>query len=59
MSVLTLVYFFIDKNLLIQIITFISNNIVQVAFGFLLLNFILFADRVLLRFHFNRSKIND
>ena len=59
LSVVTLIYFFIDKNLLIQIFTFISNNIVQVAFGFLLFNFILFADRVLLRFLFNRSKIND
>ena len=58
MSALTLIYYFIDKNLLIQIFTFISNNIVQVAFGFLLFNFILFADRVLLRFLFNRWKIN-
>ena len=58
MSVVTLVYYFIDKNLLTQIFTFISNNSLQVAFGLFVLNFILFADRVLLRFLFNRWKIN-
>jgi len=58
MSVVTLVYYFIDKNLLTQIFTFISDNSLQVAFGLFVLNFILFADRVLLRFLFNRWKIN-
>ena len=57
-SVVAVVYYIIDKNLLAQIFTFMSNNIMQVAFALFLLNFILFADRVLLRFLFNRRKIN-
>jgi len=57
LSILTVTYYFIDKNLLVQIFTFLSNNIMQVALGLFLLNIILFTDRVLLRFLFNRRKM--
>ena len=58
LTVVTVIYYFMDKNLLIQIFTFISTNIMEVVFALFLLNFILFADMVILRFLFNRRKMN-
>ena len=58
LTVVTVIYYFIDKNLLVQIIAYMSNNIMQVAFALFLLNFILFADRFLLPLLFNRLKMN-
>lgn len=47
-------YYFIDKELVMKFITFVTANIVQVFFVLFILNFILFADRVLLRLLFSR-----
>jgi len=47
-------YFFIDRTLILRFLSFISGNIIQVISAVLLLNFILFADKVLLPFLFNR-----
>lgn len=45
-------YYFIDKQLVLNVLTFLSGNIIQVALILFILNFILFADRVLLRLLF-------
>lgn len=45
-------YYLVNKDLLMQFFTFISQNVVQVVFVVFILNFILFADRVLLRLLF-------
>jgi len=47
-------YYLVNKELLLQIFAFISGNAVQVAMVVFILNFILFADRVLLRLLFSR-----
>ena len=47
-------YFFIDQTQAIGTIPFISENILPIMLIVLILNFILFADRVLLRLLFNR-----
>ena len=52
-------YYFINRTIVIQAITFISNNILAVGSLLLILNFILFADRVILPLLFNRWKINE
>ncbi len=45
-------YYLVNKEVLLQIFKFISGNALQVAMVALILNFILFADRVLLRLLF-------
>ncbi len=47
-------YFFVDKQTSLSVFQFVSANWIQVLLVILLLNFILFADRVLLRLLFNR-----
>jgi len=47
-------YYLIDKDIVIRIFSFITQNTLSVAFIVFILNFILFADRVLLRLLFNR-----
>jgi hypothetical protein len=54
LSVVGGLYYFIDKELIIRFFTFISGNAIQVILVVFLLNFILFTDRVLLRFLFSR-----
>jgi len=47
-------YYYIDKELTLRIFTFITGNVIQVVLVAFILNFILFADRVLLPLLFNR-----
>ena len=47
-------YYYIDKVIVMKIYAFISGNVIQVASMVLILNFILFADKVLLPFLFSR-----
>ena len=47
-------YYLIDKDIVIRIFSFITQNTLSVAFIVFILNFILFADRVLLRLLYNR-----
>ncbi len=50
----TIIYYFIDKNILIHSLNFIAENKYAVIFAAVILNFVFFADRVLLRFLFSR-----
>jgi len=52
-------YYYIDKEIIMQVFQFVSENVVQVAFAVFTLNFILFADRVLLRLLFSRWRMNE
>ncbi len=45
-------YYYVDKEFVMRIFAFASGNIIQVVFSLFLLNFVLFADRVLLRLLF-------
>jgi uncharacterized membrane protein len=54
LSVVAGLYYFIDRALILQFLSFISENVIQVVFVVLILNFILFADKVLLPFLFSR-----
>ncbi len=47
-------YYYIDKLIVMRFFALVSENIVQVIFVVFILNFILFADRVLLRLLFTR-----
>ena len=47
-------YYFVDRAFVLQVTAFLSNNIVPVILIAFLLNFIWFADRVLLRLLFSR-----
>ena len=47
-------YYFVDKVFVLKAVAFISENIIPVTSIVLILNFILFADRVLLRLLFSR-----
>lgn len=47
-------YYFVDKAFVLQTFAFLSKNIIPVILIVFLLNFIWFADRVLLRLLFNR-----
>ncbi len=51
-------YYLINKEILLQILNSVAQNTLPAAFIVLLINFILFADRVLLPLLFNRRKIN-
>jgi hypothetical protein len=52
-------YFLLNKDLIIHQFDFIINNLRLVLLSLLLLNFILFADRVLLPLLFNKWRINN
>jgi len=47
-------YYWVNKELLLQIFSIVRDNMLQFVFIAFLLNFILFADRVLLRLLFTR-----
>lgn len=47
-------YYFVDKEFVLKTITFVSENILPVILILFLLNFIFFADKVLLRLLFSR-----
>jgi len=49
------IYYLADKVLLMRILVFVKSNLLQVTFIFFILNFILLADRVLLRILFNHK----
>ena len=49
-------YFYVDSNLMLEVLSFISGNIIQVILIGFILHFILFADRVLLRLLFSKWK---
>ncbi|MCK9412745.1 MAG: hypothetical protein M0Q53_10615 [Prolixibacteraceae bacterium] len=51
-------YYLVDKELLVRALSFCETNWVPVAFLFFTLNFVLFADKVLLGLLFNRWKVN-
>lgn len=51
-------YYLVNKEFLLKVVAYISENIISVILIALLINFIIFADRVLLRLLFSRwSKI--
>ena len=54
LAVATVTYYLIDKDIVIRFFSFITQNVVSVVFIVFILNFILFADRVLLRLLFDR-----
>jgi hypothetical protein len=56
LAVATMTYYLIDKDIVIRFFSFITQNAVNVVFIVIILNFIWFADRVLLRLLFNRWK---
>lgn len=47
-------YYFIDKEFVLKAITFLTENTIPVILTVFLLNFIFFADKVLLRLLFSR-----
>lgn len=47
-------YYYLDKQLIIQVFNFVTQNALPVVFAVFILNFILFADKVLLRLLFSR-----
>lgn len=54
MAIVSGTYYLANKELLFRIFTFVTENMVPVLLIVFLLNFILFADRVLLRLLFSR-----
>jgi hypothetical protein len=55
-ALLTGVYYLVDKDLLLRTLNFFVTNWVAVGFLVFTLNFILFADKVLLRLMFSRRR---
>ena len=58
--VVSITYYFIDKDIVVQVFTYITRNALPVIFIVFILHFIVFADRVLLRLLFrrwNRTKV--
>ena len=53
-SVVGGLYYYLNKELIMQVFSFVTGNVSQVVFAVFILNFILFADRVLLPLLFNR-----
>lgn len=47
-------YYFVDKEFVLKAFAFLSANLVPVVSVVLILNFIFFADKVILRFLFSR-----
>ena len=54
LSVVSGFYYFVDRELIVHIFTWLSGNVIQVVFAVFILNFVFFADRVLLRLLFSR-----
>lgn len=54
LAVVSISYYFIDKNIVEKGIAYIANNALPILFIVIILNFILFADRVLLPLLFRR-----
>ncbi len=50
------VYYLLDKELVIRLVKFFKSNISPLIFMIIILNFILLADKVLLRLLFSRWK---
>ena len=55
LAVVSVTYYFVDKNIVDKSISYIANNALPVLYIIIILNFILFADRVLLPLLFRRS----
>jgi len=53
--VVSITYYFIDKNIVEKGISYIANNTFPILYIVIILNFILFADRVLLPLLFRQS----
>jgi len=49
-------YYYVDSKLVLEVFSIISGNLIQVILIGFILNFILFADRVLLRLLFSKWK---
>jgi len=56
LAVAIMIYYLIDKEIVIRFFSFITQNTLNVVFIVLMLNFIWFTDRVLLPLLFNRWK---
>jgi len=54
LSVVGGLYYFLDKELILKVFSFVTGNTGQVVFVLFILNFILFADKVLLPLLFTR-----
>jgi hypothetical protein len=54
LALVSVIYYFIDKEIVVRVFTYITSNALAVVFIVFILNFILFADRVLLRLLFRR-----
>ena len=54
LAVAAVTYYLIDKDIVIRIFSFIADNKLSFVFIVFILNFILFADKVLLHLLFNR-----
>jgi hypothetical protein len=54
LAVVSVIYYFTDQEVLLKSFNFIKENTLPVIFIVIILNFILFADRVLLPFLFSR-----
>jgi hypothetical protein len=52
------IYYLADKELLMHIWAFVKSNLLPLTLLFFIFNFILLADKVLLRMLFNRWKTN-
>lgn len=59
LGVVSVTYYFIDKTIIERVITYFTGNALPVIFVIFILNFILFADRVLLRLLFRRWHRNE
>lgn len=51
-------FYYVDKDSVLRVFDFASGNLIQVILTFFLLNFIFFADRVLLPLIFSRWRMN-
>jgi len=56
LSIIAGTYYLVNREFLLRIYSIVRQNIFQVVFIAFLMNFILFADRVLLRLLFSRWK---
>ena len=54
LSVVGGLYYYLDKELIMRVFSFVTANTSQVVFALFILNFILLADRVLLPLLFSR-----
>jgi hypothetical protein len=55
LAVVSVTYYFVDKNIVEKGISYFVNNTIPILYIVIILNFILFADRVLLPLLFRRS----